>query len=183
MYTQLPGDDVKVVGEERLCTGRRFSLKRVTIEFRGRTFQRDLLEHPGSVAILPVLEDGSTVVLLRQWRPGCRCWLLEAPAGTIEPGEKPEETARRELLEETGLEALELVHLGVVYPSPGTSSEKMHLYFARARQATAPRPEQDEILEVFRMPFSRVYEMAVRGELVDAKTILLVLLVRAKGLV
>ena len=179
----MPGDDVKVVGEEVLCRGKRFSLKRLTIEFRGERFHRDILEHTGSVAVLPVLEDGTTVVLLRQWRPGCRCWLLEAPAGTIEPGEKPEETARRELLEEAGLEALELVHLGITYPSPGTSSEKMHLYFARARQASQPRPERDEILETLRMPFKKLYEMAVRGELTDAKTALLALLTHARGLI
>ncbi len=177
----MQGSGVKVVEERELCAGRRFSLKRVVVEYEGRRFTRDLLEHPGSVAILPILQDGS-VVLLRQWRPGCRCWLLEAPAGTIEPGESPEETARRELLEETGLAADELINLGSVYPTPGTSSEKMHLYAARAHPKTRPRPEEDEILVTVRMPFDRLYEMAIRGELLDGKTVLLALLARARGI-
>ena len=177
----MEAKSVKIVGEETLYKGRRFSLKRVKVEYEGKRFDRDLLEHPGSVAILPLLEDG-TVVLLRQWRPGCRCWLLEAPAGTIEPGESPEETARRELSEETGLEAVKLVKLGVVYPSPGTSSEKMHLYLAYSRRASNPHPEHDEIIETLELSFDELYNMAVKGELIDAKTALLVLLVRARGL-
>jgi len=89
---------------------------------------------------------------------------------------------RRELLEETGLEAKNLIHLGVVYPTPGTSSEKMHLYLARASEKTSPRPERGEILEVARMGFEDAYRMATEGRIEDAKTVLLLLLARARGL-
>jgi len=176
-----PEVNVGIVGEETLCRGKRFSLKRVLVSYGGRVFDRDVLDHPGSVAILPLHADGR-VVLLRQWRPGCRCWLLEVPAGTLEPGEEPDHAARRELEEETGYTPEELVKLGVVYPTPGTSTEAMHLYVARGLRRGTPHPEEDEVIRVVEMPFENLYEMVLRGEVIDAKTALLALLARTRGL-
>ncbi len=176
-----PEVNVKIVGEEILCRGKRFALKKVLVSYGGRVFTRDLLDHPGSVAILPLHGD-KRVVLLRQWRPGCRCWLLEVPAGTLEPGEPPDAAARRELEEETGYVPERLVKLGVVYPTPGTSSEAMHLYAALGLRRGRQHPEEDEVLHVIELGFDELYEKVLRGEVVDAKTALLTLLARARGI-
>ncbi|AEM37958.1 NUDIX hydrolase [Pyrolobus fumarii 1A] len=167
--------EVKVLGERTTCKGIRYSLKALTIEVDGRRFEREVLTHPGAVAILPFL-DGDTVVLLRQWRPGCQCWLIEVPAGTMEPGETPDETARRELEEETGYTAERLYKVGEIYPTPGTSTEAIHLYIAEGLKEGKAHPEEDELIEVIRVPLRKAVEMVVNGEIRDAKTVALLLL-------
>ncbi|MEM4971562.1 MAG: NUDIX hydrolase, partial [Sulfolobales archaeon] len=104
------------ISQEILCRGKRFLFARVAIDFGDRRVIRDLLIHPGAVVIIPLL-DNEHILMLRQYRPGPLSWIIELPAGTIEPGEDPRSTAERELLEETGYRAGELIELFKMYSS------------------------------------------------------------------
>lgn len=139
----------------------------VTVERWGE-HEREIVEHPGSVAIVAVDADG-TVALVRQRREAARKQLLELPAGTLEPGEKPLESARRELEEETGLTGGDWRELAAFYTTPGFCREFMHLFAADGVERGDARPEPDEQLELVRW---RVDEIASRlDEIEDAKTL------------
>ena len=139
----------------------------VTVERWGE-HEREIVEHPGAVAIVAVDADG-TVALVRQRREAARKHLVELPAGTLEPGETPLETARRELEEETGLTGGDWRELAAFYTTPGFCREFMHLFAAEGVERGEARPEADEELEVVRW---RVDDVAARlGEIEDAKTL------------
>jgi ADP-ribose pyrophosphatase len=143
----------------------------VIAHIRGREVAFDALLHGGAVVILPVNEKGE-LLLEKQFRPVVGEWLIEAPAGTIEEGEDPKETARRELVEETGYEPGELVYMTTIYPSPGTSTEHIHVYLARNLRFVGARPEHDELIETMWVSLPRALEMIRNGEIKDAKTII-----------
>ncbi|MEB3851660.1 MAG: NUDIX hydrolase [Desulfurococcales archaeon] len=128
---------------------------------------------PDSVAILPYFTSTGEVVLLRQYRPAVGSWIYEAPAGTIAPGESPEETAARELEEEAGLRPgrLELAARG--YLTPGYSSEYMYLYIAWDPEPGRMAHEEDEVIEVRRVSLAEALGMVERGDIGDVKTALL----------
>jgi ADP-ribose pyrophosphatase len=139
--------------------------------------EREIVEHPGAVAIVAVDADG-TVALVRQRREAARKHLLELPAGTLEPGETPLESARRELEEETGLTGGNWRELAAFYTTPGFCREHMHLFFADGVERGDARPEADEELELVCW---RVDEIASRlGEIEDAKTLAGLLLYLSK---
>ena len=141
----------------------------------GQTFQRDVVLHPGAVAILPLLEDGR-VCLVRNRRPIVGETLLEIPAGTLEPGEPPETAALRELAEETGYRARRWRKLAEFIPSPGVLSERTHLFVA---QDLTPGPQQlelDEDLLPQVVPWLDALAWALDGTIRDAKTLIAVLL-------
>lgn len=167
-------EEPRLVEERLLCRGRRYALAQRVIEYRGVRAVRDVLLHPGAVVILPLL-DGDRVVMLRQYRPGPLEWLYELPAGTVEEGEDPEETARRELVEETGYEAGRLRLLFKVYPSPGVSTEVMYMYLAEDLRYVGARPEKGEFLETVVLGLDEAVDMVRRGEIVDGKTVMLLL--------
>ena len=138
----------------------------ITVERWGE-HEREIVEHPGAVAIVAVAADG-TVALVRQLREAARKHLLELPAGTLEPGETPLESARRELEEETGLTGGDWRELAAFYTTPGFCREYMHLFAADGVEPGDARPEADEELELVRW---RVDEIALRlDEIEDAKT-------------
>lgn len=126
--------------------------------------------HRGSVLIVPFL-DKDTIILLHQYRYIIGKWLYEFPAGTIEEGEKPEETAKRELLEETGYRSDNIRLIGQFYPAPGSSTEKMYLFVARDLVQDKPKPEEEEIIQVLKLKLADVISMVEKGEIEDAKTI------------
>jgi ADP-ribose diphosphatase len=139
----------------------------VTVERWGE-HEREIVEHPGAVAIVAIDGDGM-VALVRQLREATRKHLLEVPAGTLEPGESPLACAQRELEEETGLRGGEWRELGAFYSTPGFCREYMHVFAAEGVDTGQASPEADEDLELVRW---RVDEIADRlGELEDAKTI------------
>lgn len=113
---------------------------------------REIVEHPGAAAVL-ALDTRGRILLVRQRREAAGKDLWEIPAGKLEPGEAPEEAARRELLEETGLSAKELVPLGAIYPTPGYSNEVIHLFWAREFKGE-PEPSS-EVAEVRFLPGRR----------------------------
>ena len=146
----------------------------VTVERWGE-HDREIVEHPGAVAIVAVDTDGK-VALVRQPREAVREYLVELPAGTLEEGESPLESARRELEEETGLTGGVWRELGGFYTTPGFCRERMHVFLAEGVEEGEAKPEEDEELELVRW---EVAEIDARiGELEDAKTIAGLLLFR-----
>jgi ADP-ribose pyrophosphatase len=139
----------------------------VTVESWGGR-EREIVEHPGAVAIVAVDGDGC-VTLVRQLREPARARLLELPAGTAEPGETPLETARRELREECGLTGGSWRELAAFWTTPGFCRERMHLFAAEGVAAGEADPAEDEELELVRWALA---EIPVRlGEIEDAKTL------------
>jgi ADP-ribose pyrophosphatase len=146
----------------------------------GLEVEREVVRHSGAAVLLPVTEDRQ-LVLVRQYRYAVDRQLWEVPAGTIAPGEHPRETAQRELVEETGFFPHRLEELVGFYPSPGFSDEIMHLFLATELERRTPCPEEDETIEVGLFSFPDVLAMRARGELVDGKTLLGLLLLKDRG--
>jgi ADP-ribose pyrophosphatase len=168
-------DCPQILSSTEVFTGRVFAVTVDTIREGDKTYQREVVHHPGSAVIIPVFEDG-TIALVRQYRHPAVRYLLEAPAGTLERGEVPEEGAARELEEELGYVAGRLEKLSEFFVSPGFCEEKMWVYLATDLAETRQQLEDDEILEVVRIPFSQVLSMITTGEIEDAKTIIGVML-------
>ena len=141
----------------------------------GREAVREVVEHPGAVAILPVLADGR-LVLVRQFRYAVGRDLLEVPAGTREPDESAEECARREVEEEVGLRAGRLELLANFYISPGWCNEEMVIFRAWDLEETGASPEDDESIEAVAVRPNEVPGLISSGQIADAKTITAVLL-------
>ena len=129
------------------------------------------IHHPGSVAIIPVQEDGS-VILIHQYRPAMQAFVWEVPGGTLNPGESPLACAMRELREECGLEAGRFELLGEILVAPWYSDERSHLYVATHLVAREPQLDEDEILTAHALPLDEVLVMVEQGEIQDATTIL-----------
>lgn len=140
----------------------------------GKIVKREVVEHPGGVTILPVDEEGNCT-MVRQFRYPFARMMLEAPAGKLEYGEDPREAAVRELSEETGFTADELVYLGGCCTSPGFSTEVLHIYLALGLHAGECHPDQDEFLNVEKIPLKELSRMVMDDEIDDAKTIVAVL--------
>lgn len=141
---------------------------------------REIVDHNGSVVVLPILPDGR-VLLVRQYRHAARDFLWELVAGHIEPGEDPRAAARRELREETGYRARRLRRVAEFYPTPGFLAETMILYQATGLRPGHARPEDDEALETRPFGLPELQRMIRRGELRDAKTLVGTLLLAAGG--
>lgn len=140
----------------------------------GKIVKREVVEHPGGVTILPVDENG-ICTMVRQFRYPFGRMMLEAPAGKLEPGEDPLESAVRELGEETGYTADQLVELGTCCTSPGFSSEVLHIYLALGLHEGKSHPDEDEFLNTEKISLADLSRMVMEGEIDDAKTIVAVL--------
>ena len=135
---------------------------------------REVVDHPGGVGIL-ALDDKGQVALVRQYRYAVGEHLWEIPAGKREKGEEPRITARRELHEEVGADAERWTDLGTLIASPGCYGEVLYLYMAQELTFGDTHPDEDEFLDVVRMPFDRAVELCMTGELTDAKTVIALL--------
>ena len=154
-----------------IFSGRVFQVTVDTVREGDATYVREVVHHPGSAVILPAFDDG-TIALVRQYRHPAVKYLMELPAGTLNERERPEDGAARELEEELGLVARNLEKLSEFFVSPGFCEEKMWLYLATDLKETEQRLEDDEILEVVRLPIGRALQMITEGEIEDAKTII-----------
>ena len=132
---------------------------------------RDYVRHPGAVAIVALTGEGN-VVLERQHRYPLRRDFVEIPAGKLDPGESHLETAKRELLEETGYAAAEWVRLGLIHNAIGYSDEGIELWLASGLEKRVARLDEGEFLEVFTLPFEEALAMAADGRISDVKTII-----------
>ncbi|MCW5932854.1 MAG: NUDIX hydrolase [Fimbriimonadia bacterium] len=159
------------VESELIYKGRVVSLRLDTVQLaNGRTVTREIVQHRGAVAIVPLL-DNSTVLLVRQYRQAVGEALLEIPAGTLEENESPETCAIRELEEETGYTAKLMQPMFSQYLAPGYSQEVLHVFLAEELSEGSARPEEDEQLELVETPVSEVAPMVLDGRIRDAKTI------------
>jgi ADP-ribose pyrophosphatase len=136
----------------------------------GVTMTLEVIRHPGAAAIVAIDGDDA-VTLVHQFRHAAGGFLWEIPAGTLEPGEAPAACAARELREEAGLVAADLVHLGSILTAPGFCDERIHLFLARQLTSAPQQLDHDEVLTVSRMPLTRALNMIRSGEIQDAKTI------------
>ena len=160
----------KKLEERTIYEGRVFSVHSGKVELpNGKTALRDRIGHTGGAGILPLDQDGFTY-LVRQYRYGVDKVLLEIPAGKLEPGEDPMETARRELTEEVGLLPKEVTPLGYIEPSPAYLGEVTYLYLGRDLIPQKAALDDEEFLEILRLPFQDAVRMVMDGEITDAKT-------------
>ncbi|MDQ3559560.1 MAG: NUDIX hydrolase [Pseudomonadota bacterium] len=165
------------------------TLEIVTVEAadlkgRVRRHEREVIEHGEASVVLAIDRERQLAILVRQWRapliaPNADPYLLEACAGIIDPGETPEQTARREAEEEIGLKIGKLRKIGSVVPSAGTLTERMHLFIAEVSAADKTEdgggnPHEGEDIEVVEVALPELFGMARRGEIEDAKTLILV---------
>jgi ADP-ribose pyrophosphatase len=151
--------------------GRLLRLQVATVELpNGRERTREVVEHPGAVAIIPVL-DRNRILLTRQYRIATGTDLIEIPAGTLEPGESPVSCAKRELMEETGHSARRMRKIFSCYLAPGYSTEKIHFFLASNLTPTEARQAEDEAITVREMGLHEGLRAIEKGDIQDAKTI------------
>ncbi|MCA1593425.1 MAG: NUDIX hydrolase [Acidobacteria bacterium] len=165
----------EVLASREIYKGRIFSVATDTVREGEKTYTRDVVRHPGGAGIVACFDDG-TVALVRQYRHPPARYVLELPAGKLEVGERPEVSAARELEEELGVVAGRMEQLSEFYTTPGFCSERLWVFLATGLTETAQRHEEDEIIEVVRLPLARALEMIASGEIEDAKTIIGLLL-------
>lgn len=140
----------------------------------GNVTMREVVRHPGGVCVL-ALDDDGMVAMVRQYRFPIDAHLLELPAGKLEPGEEPLPAAKRELSEETGIEADEWQDLGFIYTSPGFSTEKLYMYLATGLHHGRQHLDLNEFLDVEYHSLDSLCAMALSGEIADGKTVAAVL--------
>jgi len=168
----------ELLRSETLIQGRAFNVKRDTLKTPdNRETKLEIVEHEGSVVLLP-LDDEGNLLFVRQYRHAVRGDLLELPAGTRNREEPFEECAAREIREETGMKAGKLQKLGEFYTVPGYSTEFMAVFFATRLQDDPLQADDDEFLQLERIPVKNAFEMAERGELQDAKSLAALFLAR-----
>jgi ADP-ribose pyrophosphatase len=171
----------KQVSSKQIFKGKIITVRHDEVELvDGKRAWREVVHHNGGVAVL-ALDDDKNVLFVRQYRYPYGEVLLELPAGKLEPGENPLSAGLRELEEETGHVAGQYESLGQCYPTVGYCDEVLHLYLARGLTKTAQNLDEDEFLSVEKIPFDKAVELCLDGTIKDAKTVVAVLKVAARG--
>jgi len=160
----------KTIASTEIFSGRILNLRVETVVLpNGEEATRELVAHKDAVAILPVTEEGH-MIFVKQYRKALDIVLLEIPAGLLEEGEDPSEAASRELQEEIGLKPLDLFKIGEIWPSAGFSDEKTCLFVATEFEESKLPQDEDEFLEIVRIPIPTVKMLYMTGKIRDAKT-------------
>lgn len=160
-----------VTSTQRIYNGKIINLRIDTVLLQNELAgKREIVEHKGAVAIVPLFDDG-TVMLVKQFRLAAGRDMLEIPAGGMEEGEDGIATAHRELAEEVHLQATEMRKLFQSFVAPGYSTELIHTYLARGLSDKTLRGDYDEFLELIRVPLSEAIEKIASGEIEDSKSI------------
>ncbi len=169
----------KTVQSDILYQGKIINLRKdIALLPNGEKAIREVIEHPGGVAVAPLTAEGE-LLMVRQFRYPYKEVVLELPAGKLSLGEDPLTCGKRELQEETCATAVEYKSLGILYPSPGYVNEKIHLYLAKGLTFGEQNLDEDEFLSVESIPLERAVDMALSGEITDAKTLAIVLKIYA----
>ncbi len=168
----------ELIRSETLMKGRAFAIRRDTLKTPdGRETTFDIVEHGGSVIIIPIDDEGN-LLFVRQYRHAAGMDLLELPAGTRDGDEPFDQCAAREVREETGMEAGALTYVGSFYLAPGYSTEYMSVFLATGLKPNPLDADDDEFLSVEKIPVGQALEMAERGDMPDAKTLASLLMAR-----
>lgn len=170
----------KTVESQQVYDGKLLHIYRDVVEIEnGHHTIREVAKHPGGVCVAAV-DEQENVWFVRQFRYAVGEDVLELPAGKLELGENPDEAVRRELSEETGCEARVWEKVGVCYPSPGYTSEVLHLYIASDLTNGSQHLDPDEDLKAFQLPLSQALQELKGGKIVDAKTQILLLTLQCR---
>lgn len=170
-----------VLSEDVAWTGRIFNVDRLRVELPdGRNAIRDVVRHPGAVAIVALTDDGR-ICLVRQYRTALGRVTVEIPAGKLAPGEDPLECAARELEEETGMEAEKIAFLTTIASSDGFCDELIHIYMATGLTFTKSSPDADEFINVDLVEVGQLVDAVLDGRIEDGKTVVGALLCDAIG--
>ncbi len=160
----------KTLKENVVFSGRIITVRDDTVLLPDNTTaHREVVAHNGGVCVAVLTED-DCIYLVSQFRYPYMETVLEVPAGKLEKGEDPYSAGIREVLEETGCEVRELHSLGKFYPTPGYCGETIHLYWADSYEMKEQKLDEDEFLNVVKMPFSEALDMVMKGEITDGKT-------------
>lgn len=160
----------KKIKSEKIFDGKIVKLFVDDVELpNGRISKREIVRHPGAVCVVPVTDDGC-VIMVRQFRYPFASVLLEVPAGKLEYGEDPLSAVRRELSEESGVEAENIEYIGKLYTTVAIFDEQIHMYLATGLTFRKSHPDEDEFLEVVKIPLNTLVRMIMDGEIPDAKT-------------
>jgi ADP-ribose pyrophosphatase len=177
----------KTIKSEVKYEGRIITTRVDTVELpNGKIAKREVVEHPGGVGIAAITENNE-LLMVRQFRSGPQKVLLEIPAGKLERGEDPAACGLRELEEETGYTAKEFFKVSEAYATPGFAEELLHIYVAKDLVKTKTNPDEDEFLEIERVPLLELVEMVMNGEIRDSKTQICILkahaILKRRGLI
>lgn len=160
------------IKSEKIYEGKVLNLRIDTVELPDKRYsKREIVEHVGGVGVIAITEEGN-IVLVNQYRKALDKNIIEIPAGKLEINEEPKETARRELEEETGYTCSKMRYFTEFYPTPGYCTEKIHLFIAEDLIPGKQSLDENEFLEVLEIPFEEAYEKVMNGEILDAKTII-----------
>lgn len=159
----------ETVSSAVLYKGKLVSVRKDIVKLGKGRFSREIVEHPGAVAIVPVI--GDTIVMVKQFRQAAKKVMLELPAGTLENDENPDDRARQELNEETGYKAGSLRKMIQFYAAPGYNTEVIHVYLATDLVKSKQRLEEDEDINVLEISTKTLLHMIEKNELDDAKSI------------
>jgi ADP-ribose pyrophosphatase len=163
--------ELNLVEEKVLCRGKRVILAERTYKYKGLTFTKDVVKFGEAVAIIPLKDNGS-VILIRQFRAPINSWILEVPAGRVELQENPEEAAHRELVEEIGHKAEKLTKLASICMSPGYSDEILHIYLAEGLKYVGTKPEPGELIRIEEMAPKEALKTILSEKIADSKTLI-----------
>jgi ADP-ribose pyrophosphatase len=161
----------RVTQTEKIYQGKVFAVRIDQVEKpSGETMSVDIVEHHGAVVLIPVDDEGR-IWFVQQYRHPIGKWLLELPAGRLDPGEEPEACAVRECREEIGMSPGQLIPLGGTFLAPGYSTEYLNFYFAKDLQSAPLTPDHNEDLNIERLTWDEATDRIARGELEDAKSL------------
>lgn len=168
----------KILSEKRIYDGKIVNFKVMTAELEdGSVAEREIVEHNGGVCIVSI-DENNDVLMVKQFRVPFERVLLEAPAGKLEKGEDIFEAAKREFNEETGYKANKLTYMGEFYPSVGFLTEKIHIYIAEELTQDCQHLDSDEFLNVEKYNLNDLYEMVLKNEIKDSKTVIAIMLLK-----
>lgn len=162
----------KTMKTEKIYDGKIVNLRVDTVELPDKKYsKREIVEHPGAVGVIAIT-DNNELIMVKQFRKPVEKFLLEIPAGKLEINEEPRETGIRELKEETGYVPENFEYAFEFYPSPGITTEKIHLFIATGLTKEAAEPDEGEFVEIEKIPISDLNRKLKRGEISDSKTVI-----------